>query len=175
MWRIATLAIFMFTRQAIAAGEFDQTGQYTGSYACTPEAAAGISYDLNARAWAPTGFRVGNTIFYVRVKPTGSQTLFGDSEKFIRYEVQIGDRYHAESQCMDFSDLPRNLDDIPADLGSMIIGANGSINCAWGRAEYDINLTTLRYVKTYTFGFSSLTDNTAVVPYIEIGNCISFR
>lgn len=141
--------------------------QYSGTYFCTAEAAAGISWDPQSRRWLGT--------------------LFSDRPRYIfemkflrRFKDKLGGPIEFDVSAFDVSVQEHGKGKPWPCLGSKgddpIMFSEGSIlSCTGFIDQFKINPKSLRFMRVYDAGFVDGKDNSENTPAVLTGTCSKIK
>jgi hypothetical protein len=180
MWkiiaRVLSLQVVASAAMAQAHGPaFDETGKFSGSYLCIPQASGGVRWDESRREWNGASFRVGaddQLILKINAVKSKEWESFGWKLSAMTYLAVV--RKLGEGDGVScWGERERYQ---PADLvgyGHIFMSPRGKFRCeAHGNlTSYEFNLGTLRYIETYLAGFIDGKDTGGNTPFVSVGKC----
>ena len=150
---ITAAAMSLTIQQALAS----DTGLWGGSYYCVEEEAGGLAYDTGRKHWIGTSFnstdRFVLTMSYLH--PAAPDPTLGEVYKATLTPAGTS----TPNECIGYS--------YPKDTLVML----GLLNCGAIAGDFTFNFDSHRYLKTYSHGYVSGTDNNDDTPFVAGGTC----
>jgi hypothetical protein len=155
--------------------EFDETGKFSGSYLCVPQASGGVRWDENRKEWHGASLKNeadGQLILKIDAVKRKQWKSFGFELSAMTYLVWVRELGEgADVPCWGAREGYH-----PADLlgyGDALMSPQGEFRCeAYGRlTSFKLNLGVLRYIETYLEGFIDGKDTGDDTPAVSVGKC----
>jgi len=148
---------------------FDNSGKFSGSYACTVRNSAGIYYDQALKDWRPSVLENGGG-FIIDVAETGTSAENSLNEIATSYTIRIIDsEKKTASNCTVVENTSSGE---PRLIVEHNIANNGRVGCQASLTDYRFNFSTLRFVIPYTGQyFLDGIDAEGDTPSITAGTC----
>lgn len=145
----------------------DQTGDFSGTYLCVAEAIGGLRYSEEDKKWHGTAFNHEDDRIIVKATDLGNSTFSHMGKEVTSHGYGIEVRQPGTdrvTQCL--SVLP-----IVQDRRVIRLSDDGVAACRAAFQEVVVNLSDLRYLTVYAFGYVDGPDDTKNTPSITAGLC----
>lgn len=159
---LALLSLQIFTPTTLRA---QSEKDYNGTYLCISDAAGGVKFDKTSKKWVAAKFKTGER-YILTTKAGGFQKNYSSElvqTYFVTWEPHGANYEPYMKACWTTSNQLRKVN--PA----LNFALDGFIECKQMSIDLKINVETLRFLSSYTYGFVDGSD--VDTPVIEIGNC----
>lgn len=145
------------------------TTEFAGTYFCTADAVGGVRYNEVAGDWVGYQFEAGSR--YVLNIRNNSEILDEfNSEMRMTYFIEFSEHGTGSdilaNSCSTKSNQLRSINPLAS-----FISDSGYFSCNVAGGDLIVDLDTLRFLKSYTWGYVDGVDDNSNNPHIEIGDC----
>lgn len=168
MKKIRNGFLFCFCFLGANATFAEVTTEFAGTYFCTADAVGGVRYNEIAGDWVSTKFEAVSK--YILNISNNSEILDEFNGKvrmtyFIEFSEHGSGSDLVSVYCRTKSDQLRSIN----PLANFI--SQSGFTCNAGGGDLIVDFDTLRFLKSYTWGYVDGVDDNSNTPHIEIGTC----
>jgi hypothetical protein len=147
----------------------EDTIEFAGTYFCTADAVGGVRYNEFTGDWVGGEFTAGNIyILNIRNNREIIDEFNGKLRMtyFIEFSEQGAGSDILANSCNTKSNQLRSINPLAS-----FISDSGHFSCDLIGGDLAVDLGTLRFLKSYTWGYVDGVDNNRNTPLIMVGTC----